>query len=107
MVRFAVSNLIGSVSYFHGPALVRPLGVSATPPEHLRPSLSGTEVDLWGAVVTPASALLTGVPSRSFFPRGFLWDEGFHQLLVHRWDPPLSRQVLASWLGSMDEQVSR
>ena len=47
------------------------------------------------------SSLFTATPSRSFFPRGFAWDEGFHQLLVHRWDVTLSADVLAHWLGTL------
>ena len=51
--------MLGGLGYFHGSSLVA----------------------VRGAVqLTPPAALLTAVPSRSFFPRGFLWDEGFHQV---------------------------
>ncbi|KAG2443621.1 hypothetical protein HXX76_001971 [Chlamydomonas incerta] len=82
----ALSNLLGSMGYFYGSSLVR-----TGPP--------GSEP----AAYWPA-ALFTAVPSRSFFPRGFLWDEGFHQLLLQRWDAQLSRDVVAHWLDLINSQ---
>eukprot|EP00798_Chlamydomonas_sp_ICE-L_P009097 gene9097-16222_t len=46
----------------------------------------------------PAAPLFTGVPSRGGAPHGSLWDEGFHQLLLQRWDSRMSRDVIAHWL---------
>lgn len=83
----ALSNMVGSLGYFYGcPVIGLPDSDSSTG---------------WNNQQGPAAALFTGVPSRSFFPRGFLWDEGFHQLLVQRWDPLISRDVLGHWLDSM------
>ena len=46
--------------------------------------------------------LFSGSPSRSFFPRGFLWDEGFHQLVLQKFDVKITIDVLSSWLNLMN-----
>jgi Glycosyl hydrolase family 63 C-terminal domain/Glycosyl hydrolase family 63 N-terminal domain len=84
MCRAALSNMIGGMGYFHGTSLVQ--RTHDTRPEIMR-----------------AQSLLTSVPSRSFFPRGFMWDEGFHQLLVSHFDADLSREVLQSWASLIEE----
>lgn len=46
--------------------------------------------------------LFTHTPARAVFPRGFLWDEGFHLLPVLDWDVDLAMEVVRSWLSTMD-----
>ncbi|XP_063165814.1 mannosyl-oligosaccharide glucosidase [Candoia aspera] len=83
--RALLSNMLGGMGYFHGHSLVQSPHTEAPQPY-------------------PAGSLFTAVPSRSFFPRGFLWDEGFHQLLLARWDPALSQEVLAHWFDLMNTE---
>uniref|UniRef100_A0AAR2IP76 Mannosyl-oligosaccharide glucosidase n=1 Tax=Pygocentrus nattereri TaxID=42514 RepID=A0AAR2IP76_PYGNA len=75
----ALSNMLGGMGYFFGQSVVQ-----SVYNEH--------------PLLYPEGALFTAVPSRSFFPRGFLWDEGFHQLLLSKWDPQVTRETLAHWL---------
>ncbi|KAM3955537.1 LOW QUALITY PROTEIN: mannosyl-oligosaccharide glucosidase [Aphomia sociella] len=79
IARAAMSNMIGGVGYFYGAGRVQS-------------QYTREPVPYWRA------PLYTGVPSRSFFPRGFLWDEGFHGLLIGRWSPDLQMDIAAHWL---------
>lgn len=52
--------------------------------------------------LTEPRELFSGTPSRSFFPRGFYWDEGFHLALIGAWDNDLSLEIFKSWLKLAD-----
>ncbi|CAI2350082.1 unnamed protein product [Caenorhabditis sp. 36 PRJEB53466] len=81
MAKVALSNMLGSLGYWYGYNKVQHHGLQQTYGPHV---------------------LFSAVPSRPFFPRGFLWDEGFHQMLIRKMDPRLSLEVIASWMNAMD-----
>lgn len=81
--RSALSNLIGGIGFFSGSSIHEY--------EDNEPILT-----------SPNNVLFCTTPSRSFFPRGFLWDEGFHQLLIQKWDKEIYQDIFTHWLNLMD-----
>ncbi|XP_026318498.1 mannosyl-oligosaccharide glucosidase [Hyposmocoma kahamanoa] len=79
IAKAGMSNMIGGIGYFYGASRVQS--------QYIKES-----VPYWRA------PLYTAVPSRSFFPRGFLWDEGFHGLLIGRWNQDIQMDIAAHWL---------
>lgn len=63
MGREALANLLGGIGYFYGPIRIK------------------NDTDGTWKYDNP-TGLFTATPSRVVFPRGFLWDEGFHSQLT-------------------------
>lgn len=87
--RAALSSLLGGVGYFYGQSKI-------ALPKGFTQKNGDKYISYWPA------ALYTAVPSRSFFPRGFLWDEGFHQLVIWRWDVHISMDIIGHWLDLLN-----
>ena len=103
------SNLIGGIGYFYGDSVVdRSYG-----PEYEEEN-EGFWQETADARARPESIkleapveLFTSIPSRPFFPRGFLWDEGFHLLPVADWDMDLTYVHCGSLAGiNADLQIA-
>lgn len=98
------SNLLGGAGYFHGHQLVD---------RSYAPEYEEDSENFWEEA-TEARArhqeklegpyeLFTSVPSRPFFPRGFLWDEGFHLIPIADWDIDVTLDIIKSWYNTMDD----
>jgi len=77
--RYSLSNLLGGIQYSYGKIRVVQSGVNE--PQN--------------------KELFTATPSRVGFPRGFLWDEGFHQSLICEWNTTLCITMMRTWLDSI------
>ena len=98
------SNLAGGIGYFYGDSLVDKSYAREYEEENegfwqeTAEARQRAQIKLEGP-----SELFTAIPSRTFFPRGFLWDEGFHLLPISEWDMDLTLEVVRSWFRLMDE----
>lgn len=99
-----LSNLVGGIGYFYGDSLVD----RSYAPEYNEENEGFWEetADARGRAQVnrePPTELFTSIPSRPFFPRGFLWDEGFHLIPIADWDMDLTLEIVQSWFNLMDE----
>lgn len=103
--RSLFSNLLGGIGYFHGTSVVDRSYANEYEEEdegfweeaaeaQRRPDVAKYE---------GPSELFSSIPSRPFFPRGFLWDEGFHLIPISEWDMDLTLEIVKSWLSLVDD----
>ncbi|KAI9268642.1 glycoside hydrolase [Helicostylum pulchrum] len=94
--QYLLSNMLGGIGYFHGSSVID----RSHPPMQDEESFMGEPMK---PELSPPQTLFTATPSRPFFPRGFYWDEGFHQLLIGEWDNDLSLDIIKHWTDMIDE----
>ncbi|CAE6490183.1 unnamed protein product [Rhizoctonia solani] len=97
------SNLMGGIGYFYGTSIVDRSGNLDDDDDDETFMSEAERRERGRPELAPPTQLLTATPSRSFFPRGFYWDEGFHLQHIGTWDNDLSLEILKSWVELIDE----
>ncbi len=97
------SNLFGGIGYFDG---------NSVADRSYAPEYDEENEGFWEEAAAARarkqealegpSELYTSIPSRPFFPRGFLWDEGFHLIPIADWDMDIALEIVKSWFNLMD-----
>lgn len=86
----AVSNIFGGIGNYYGKIKIK---FDEELPKH------GYHIGFRYAL--DEKNLFTASPSRSFFARGFLWDEGFHNIIISSFNLNITVDILNSWLSTM------
>ncbi len=99
----ALSSMLGGIGYFYGTPRIgnavdvdSDIGSTSLKRSRDRDLEEELDPEDWDPV-----SLLTATPSRTSFPRGFLWDEGFHEMLISQWDDELSIIMISDWIRAM------
>lgn len=101
--RYLTSSLVGGVGYYFGQSIV---DRSFSRSYDVAVGSGALNLDEGGQEepeLTDERELLTATPSRSMFPRGFYWDEGFHLAHIGVWDNDVSLEIFKSWINLVDE----
>ena len=98
------SNLVGGIGYFYGDIVID---------RSYAPEYEEENEGFWQQAAEARHRAIskqegprdffTSIPSRPFFPRGFLWDEGFHLIPIVDWDMDLTLEIVRSWFRLMDD----